>query len=144
MSTAWITRISGVIITALVVVGAVACGGGKSDEDKIKDRVNSYFANFNKADARGLINDLPPSKRGSCDEQKIKQSLDESKGTRVELKTLKVNNITGGRATVTSTVALTLPGEQPQETTNDDGKLIKEGDGWYLDLENQDCSNFLS
>src|SRR5215208_1618742 len=70
--------------------GVAACGddddGGDKDVDKIKSRMESFTNHINKADAKGLINDLPPSIRKDCDEQKIKQGAEELKSLGLKVK----------------------------------------------------------
>ena len=126
--------------------GVAACGddddGGDKDVDKIKSRMESFTNHINKADAKGLINDLPPSIRKDCDEQKIKKGAEELKSLGLKVKDVKNTAVTGDKATADVTIESTMNGQKSEDTSQQ--KFLREGGQWYIDNEGQSCADFIS
>src|SRR5262249_1399450 len=133
-------------LLVLMVGGAAACGGdddsgGSGDGGKNKSRAESFFKHINKADAKGLIKDLPPDIRKDWKEEDNKKAVEDIKTFKFKLKEIKGTQVNGNNATADLTVSSTLDGKTSDDTSSQ--KFRKVGDNWYIDNEGKSCEEFL-
>jgi hypothetical protein len=141
MGQRWWGVMGGLALLLVLVMGGAAACGGDDDKGKIKARAESFFNHVNKADAKGLINDLPPDIRKGCNEGDIKKAAEELKAFNFKMKEIKNTNVNGNNATADITVSSTIEGKTSDDTTPQ--KFLKVDDNWYIDNEGKTCADFI-